>query len=71
MARTQYTKLYVGGDYSTAPETNSDIEGAVIRFKPITETARDLIPDPQAGMVIYNSDTNVLNFYNGSTWGAV
>lgn len=38
----------------------------------MTTTERDAIPAPvPAGLVIYNTTTNVLNFYNGSAWGAV
>lgn len=37
----------------------------------MTTTQRDAIASPTAGMVIYNSTTNVLNFYNGTSWGAV
>ena len=29
------------------------------------------IPTPRAGMVVYNTTTNTLYFYNGSAWGAV
>ncbi|MEE8207583.1 MAG: hypothetical protein V3T88_01305 [Nitrosomonadaceae bacterium] len=71
MARTNYTKLYVGTDYSTAEQTTADIEGSVMRAKPMTTTQRDAITDPEAGMFIFNSTTNVLNFYNGTVWGAV
>lgn len=34
-------------------------------------TNRDAIANPVAGLVIYNTTTNKLNFYNGSTWEAV
>jgi hypothetical protein len=37
----------------------------------MTEAQRDLIASPATGLVIYNTTTNVLNFYNGSAWGAV
>ena len=37
----------------------------------MTTTQRDAITSAAAGMVVYNSTTNVLNFYNGSAWGAV
>jgi hypothetical protein len=36
----------------------------------LTTTERDAIATPLKGMVIYNTTTNVLNFYNGA-WGAV
>jgi hypothetical protein len=37
----------------------------------MTTAQRDAISTPPAGLVIYNTSTNVLNFYNGSAWGAV
>jgi hypothetical protein len=37
----------------------------------MTTTQRDAIGSPATGLVIYNTTTNVLNFYNGSAWGAV
>jgi hypothetical protein len=37
----------------------------------MTTAQRDLISSPAAGLMIYNTSTNVLNFFNGSVWGAV
>jgi hypothetical protein len=37
----------------------------------MTTTERNAIATPPAGLVIYNTSTNVLNFYNGTAWGAV
>lgn len=37
----------------------------------MTTAQRDLIATPAAGLVIYNTSTNVLNFYNGTAWAAV
>ena len=34
-------------------------------------TTRDAIASPSEGLIIYNTTTHVLNFYNGTTWGAV
>lgn len=34
-------------------------------------TQRDAISGPPAGLMIYNSQTAKLNFYNGSAWEAV
>jgi hypothetical protein len=34
-------------------------------------TDRDAISSPAAGLVIYNTSTNQLNIYNGTSWGAV
>lgn len=50
-----------------------DCQSTTKPFMPprMTTTQRDNVSSPTAGMVIYNSTTNVLNFYNGSAWGAV
>ncbi len=37
----------------------------------MTTTDRDNISTPAAGLTIYNTTTNKLNFYNGSSWEAV
>jgi len=37
----------------------------------MTTTQRDAISSPAAGLIIYNSTTNKLNFYNGTAWEAV
>lgn len=37
----------------------------------MTTAQRDSIVTPATGLVIYNTTTNVLNFYNGAAWGAV
>ena len=34
-------------------------------------TSRGNIPSPRAGMLIFNTTTNKLNFYNGTGWEAV
>ena len=70
MSTSNFIKIYVGEDYSTAVETEADIESKVIRNTPITTGDRDALT-ADAGMVIYNSDSNVLEFYNGTVWGAV
>jgi hypothetical protein len=50
-----------------------DVASATKGFLPprMTTAQRDAISTPPAGLVIYNTSTNVLNFYNGSAWGAV
>jgi len=42
-------------------------------FRPpaMTTSQRNLITSPIAGLMIYNSSTNKLNFYNGNAWEAV
>jgi hypothetical protein len=37
----------------------------------MTTTQRDAIGSPSEGLVVYNTTTKVLNFYNGSVWAAV
>ena len=37
----------------------------------MTTVQRDAITTPPAGLMIYNTTTNKLNFYNGSAWEAV
>ena len=60
---------------TASPNANAilDLTSTTKPFMPprMTEAERDAVSDPTAGMVIYNSDTNVLNFHNGSAWGAV
>ena len=41
--------------------------GGQVIFKPMTQTERDALT-AQAGGVIYNSTTNKLQCYNGTTW---
>ena len=43
-----------------------DEVGQVV-FQPMTQTERDALT-PVAGGVIYNSTTNKLQCYNGTTW---
>jgi hypothetical protein len=37
----------------------------------MTTGERDAIVSPATGLIIYNSSTNALNIYNGTTWGSV
>jgi hypothetical protein len=55
------------------PSAKLEISSITQGFLPprMTTTQRDAIVSPVAGLVIYNTTTNVLNFYNGTTWGAV
>lgn len=56
-------------DASSLLSLNSSTKG----FLPprMTTTERNAISSPAEGLVIYNETTQVLNFYNGTTWGAV
>lgn len=50
-----------------------DISSTTRGFLPprMTTTERDAITSPPAGLMVYNSTTNKLNFYNGTAWEAV
>lgn len=37
----------------------------------LTTSARDAVSSPPSGLLIFNSTTNKLNFYNGSAWEAI
>lgn len=40
-------------------------------FPRMTTVQRNAVSSPAAGLVIYNTTTNLLNFFNGSVWAAV
>lgn len=44
--------------------------GKVMHLHIFTNTERDALTATK-GMIIYNSTTNKLNFYNGTAWRAV
>jgi len=50
-----------------------DVTSTTRGFLPprMTTAQRDLIATPAEGLVIYNTTTQVLNFYNGAVWAAV
>ena len=56
-------------DSSAKFEVNSSDRG----FLPprLTDTERDAISSPATGLMIYNTTTNLLNIYNGSSWRAI
>jgi len=55
------------GEENTIFEVNSTIK-ASIPWPRMTTAQRNAIPDPQEGMVIWNTDTHGINTYNGMTW---
>jgi hypothetical protein len=63
--------LSVGGapDASAAITATSTTQGLLPPR--MNTTQRDAISSPAEGLLIYNTTTNQLEFYNGSTWGAV
>ncbi len=56
-------------ELSAILEIKSTIKGLLLPR--MTTAQRDLISTPVAGLIIFNSTTNVVNFYNGSAWGAI
>lgn len=60
---------------TVSPNANAilDLTSTTKAFMPprMTTTQRDAVASPTAGMVIYNSSSGALHFYNGSAWGAV
>ena len=64
MSRTNYTSLLVGG----LIPGGADVESVVTRFEPITEAQRDAIPNPVNGMLVYNSDSNLIDGYIDGAW---
>mgnify|MGYP000850640853 CR=1 FL=1 len=60
---------------TTSPSASSllDVSSTTQGFLPprMTGTQRDAISSPAAGLMVYNTTTNKLNFYNGSAWEAV
>jgi hypothetical protein len=69
------THKYNVGIGTVTPNDNAilDVASTTKAFMPprMTTTQRDAIPTPTEGMVVYNLTTHVLNFYNGTIWGAV
>lgn len=59
----------ISANYSALLVLESITKGLL--FPRMTTTQRDAIVNPIAGLVIYNTTTNVLNFHNGTVWGAV
>nr|NQU94404.1 hypothetical protein [Bacteroidota bacterium] len=53
-------------DSSAALDVTSDVQG----FLPprMTTEERDAIPNPAAGLIIYNTNIHCINFYNGVEW---
>lgn len=71
-------RITTGGEVgigTASPSSKSilDLTSTTKGFLPprMTTTQRDAITSPPAGLMVYNSSTNKLNFYNGSAWEAV
>jgi hypothetical protein len=70
--QTLFTSLGVG---VATPEASSllDVDSTTKGFLPprMTEAQRDAIGSPSPGLVVYNTNTNALDMYNGSSWAPV
>ena len=75
--QTMTNKSFLGnvgiGTQAPHPKVILDVVSKTKAFRPpvMNTTERDAVGSPAEGSVIYNTSTNVLNFYNGSAWGAV
>jgi hypothetical protein len=45
-----------------------DLKTEKLGFENLTTAERDLILNPEAGTTIFNSDTNSINYYDGTNW---
>ena len=61
------------GNFAFLPTTKTSNAGAGLLLPRVTTTVRNAIPAGilQRGLVIYNSTTGKLNFYDGSAWRVV
>ena len=57
-------------DASAAFQVDSTSKGALSAPR-MTTSQRDAITSPATGLQVYNTDTNALNYYNGTLWKAV
>jgi copper(I)-binding protein len=62
--KVETARTELGGELKMTSTTNAFIP-------PVLTTAQRDALTAVEGMVVYNTTTNVLNFYNGSAWGAV
>jgi hypothetical protein len=69
---TVNSTVYVGSG-SIEATAAMEVESTTKGFLPprMTDTQRDAITSPATGLMIYNTTTNKVNFYNGSAWRAI
>jgi hypothetical protein len=64
--------LTINKDYSSANDASAivDIQSTTQGFLPprMTDAERDAIATPAAGLMIYDTTNNQMNYWNGSTW---
>jgi len=63
------SEVAITPDASCILELNSTTKGLLITR--MTEAERDAIGSPAQGLIIYNTTSNLFNFYNGTTWLAL
>lgn len=70
---TEQLKIGNAGALSLTSSAIFEIASTTKGFLPprMTTTQRDAIASPVAGLMIFNSTSSKLNFYNGSSWEAV
>lgn len=66
-AHLQNTLGGIAKEASARLQVDSTTKGS-LPFPRMTSTQRDAISSPAAGLHIYNTTTNEVNFYNGSAW---
>lgn len=61
------------GVYTPASSAILDLTSTDKGFLPprMTEAQRDAIASPASGLVVYNTDSDALNYYDGDSWEAV
>jgi hypothetical protein len=76
-APTERMRIDSAGNVGIGTTANAaallDVSSTTKGFLPprMTGAQRDAISTPPAGLMVYNTTTNKLNFYNGSAWEAV
>ena len=68
---TLYNVSSTTGDITTAGSVISNTTTSGLLFPRLTTVQRNAISSPSAGMQIYNTDTNMDEFYNGTVWGPI
>lgn len=66
-------QVAIGSDPTPDVSAILDVQSTTLGFKPpvMTTVQRDAVVTPAAGLIVYNSTTNKINFYSGSAWEAV
>lgn len=65
--------LLIGDDASAAATAALELKSTTkgLLLSRLTDAQRDAIVTPAEGLMIYNTDSNKLNFYNGAAWEVV